>query len=366
MQQQANGVRSPPTAATPKRTPKHSPRHRRAPPTPPSSSSRSWSLEPNSFDSPLISQILIPSPPSSLRKAPARAANPHSTLLLTSGAGARPSSALHLRTAVNAKEVQARGLYPACAAAQSATEEEDPPWQPKRTWNSPLQHFEDTATYDRRYVGRLVSPTSWSPRLALAMTRGGGHVEGWPRAAWQPSPRATPELRARLSAEGVRQADKPPRPPGEILAEMDAQAARWEAESDLKAIYARATAATEAHRSVVSNYDEWWAEYQIRRDETLRLAAAARAAELDAIDQASARREREERDAAEAMKAELEQRRKQRMAEAARVDAMMAAQKAEMEEMRKAAARERLAKEREKAEREAERKGAAPSRPGAA
>ena len=256
---------------------------------------------------------------------------------------------------MNAKEVQARGLYPACAAAQSATEEEDPPWQPKRTWNSPLQHFEDTATYDRRYVGRLVSPTSWSPRLALAMTRGGGHVEGWPRAAWQPSPRTTPELRARLSAEGVRQADKPPRPPGEILAEMDAQAARWEAESDLKAIYARATAATEAHRSVVSNYDEWWAEYQIRRDETLRLAAAARAAELDAIDQASARREREERDAAEAMKAELEQRRKQRMAEAARVDAMMAAQKAEMEEMRKAAARERLAKEREKAEREAER-----------
>lgn len=268
---------------------------------------------------------------------------------------------------MSAKEVQACDLYSTLATQQSTQQDEDDlPWRPTRIWNSPLQHFEDTATYDRRYVGRLVSPSSWSPRLALAMTRSGGHVQGWPRKAWQPSSRATPELRARLSAESVRQAEKPPRAPGEVVAEMDAQAARWEEESDLKAIHDSAMAATEAHRSAVSSYDEWWAEYQVQRDETMRLAKLARAAELEAMDEASARREREERDAAEAMKGELEQRRKRRLAEAARVEAMMAAQKAEMEEIRKAAAKERLAKEREKERLQAERKGATPSRPGAA
>lgn len=349
------------------------PRHRHAPQTP--TRKRAAALDNSSLSSPLIQQILSPrEQPHSAQPLTARSpwnsssspqkslhtANPPSApLLLTANVTSRPSSALQLRTTIIAKEAQTKDLYPARRVLDRSDPsifDDDPPWQPTRIWNSPLQHMEDTAAYDRRYVGRLVAPPPqkyapppWSPKLDLAMTRGGGHVSGWPHQPWRPSPRATPELRARLAAE-AREAAAPPISSAEIAAKMNAQAAQWEAEAQLKAIRDQGQQAKQAQEAAEAAHDEWWEHYERRREDTLRASKAAREAELEAMDAESERREREEREATEALKAELEQRRKKRLIEAARVEEMMAAQKAEMDEMRKAAAKERLAKERQKAE----------------
>ena len=265
--------------------------------------------------------------------------------------------------AVSNGEAAGSDLQPVIGRAAPLAPPDESAWQrPERIWTSPLQHMEDTATYDRRYVGRLVAPKVWSPQLGGTMLPHGSHVPERPEP-WTPRVGVSGEMRTRLAPHRVLSENAAPSS-RDAAADLEAEAAQWEAEAALNAMRAKAAAERAAYEAEEVAYNDWWGEYERGREETIVRKRAQREAELEAEEEASIEREREERRVAEALRVELEQRRAKLKLETARVDKMLAAQKLEMDRIRsdKEAAAKRAAAEKV-AQRNAKASGGKPAPP---
>lgn len=135
--------------------------------------------------------------------------------------------------------------------------------RPQRVWTSPLQRIEQTITYDRRYVGQLVAPKQWSPCLDVTMLKGGSHLRQPKR--WQPSNEVSAALPARL-AESFVTSKTVSRTVSDQVAALEAQAALWEAEAELKALAGEAEAARKVQEAVEKDHTDWWAWYERGRE----------------------------------------------------------------------------------------------------